>query len=85
MNKIMDIAAAYSESPRRTYLWNKGFQDSAVDKNMASSIVPTAPIMAYKNAAKERFAWARSSSWIALWKYIMLFRRENISVEKVVT
>lgn len=59
---MMDIAAAYSVSPIRMYRWNKGFQLSAVERKIARSIVPTAPITAYKKAANERVSCALSSS-----------------------
>jgi len=85
MKMIIEIAAAYSVSPMRTYLWNSGFQEFAVLRKTATRKVPIHPITEYRNDASEVLACARSSSWTALWKYMMLFSSEKISVLNVVT
>jgi hypothetical protein len=46
MKIIIDIAAAYSVKNSLMYRWKSGFQLSAVDRKMAKSIVPTAPMTA---------------------------------------
>lgn len=53
-NKTMDIAAAYSFRPVLKWRWNNGFQLSAVESKMAVNMVPTAPIIAYRNAANDK-------------------------------
>lgn len=52
---------------------------------MATNLVPVASFTAYKNGANDRVSWARCSSWIALWKYMILLNKENISMLNVVT
>lgn len=61
MNKMMEIAAAYSDSPIRTYLWKTG-QLFALARTTATRNVPTHPMMEYRKDAREIFACARSSS-----------------------
>lgn len=63
--KIMILmAAAYSDSPIRTYRWNSGAQLFALARKTATRNVPMQPITEYKNEAKDTLAWLRSSSWI---------------------
>lgn len=84
IKRMMEIVAAYSARPMRIYLWNT-FQDSAVLRNQATKNVPMQPMTEYKKVSNPAFDFTRSSSSIALWKYIIEFKSENISVENVVT
>ena len=65
MKMMIEIAAAYSDSPMRMYLWNTG-QLFALASVTATRKVPTQPITEYRNEAREVFRCARPSSCILL-------------------
>ena len=44
INKIIEIAAAYSDNPMRIYRWKSGFQEFALERKTARRKVPTAPM-----------------------------------------
>lgn len=60
---MIEIAAAYSERPIRTYLWKTGAQLLAVDKVTATRKVPMQPRTEYRKEAREVLACERWSSW----------------------
>lgn len=59
MKMMIEIAAAYSASPIRMYLWNTGAQLFAVERVTATKKVPMHPMTEYRNDANDVFSWAR--------------------------
>jgi hypothetical protein len=53
MKRMMEIAAAYSLSPKRNLTVERGLHELVVERTTAERKVPTAPITEYRNEAKE--------------------------------